>query len=319
MFNSKNEFVMKRFISVLALLCLVASSAMAQKPAKNFYTPKKGDWSVGVTFNPASLGSRLSVQPKNGELAGAYVQGLALNKKQMFILSQDPVAGIRFKYHTSDKTAFRFSAGMNGSVVNYREYVQDDRAVALNPNSMNKVVDNAQSAFNSVSLMLGNEWKLGNGAVKFVFGFDVMYTVAGGKLRYQYGNAITEYNKVPSTMPMMLPTDKEGVNDWSGITAIPYARPVRSYNQGYIHGIGVSLDMGLECFVAERLSLGLALNFTPLMFSIQPRTWTVYEGFNNWSGKVEEFTNLVSPGSNALLYGTENIGCRISMQYYFGK
>ena len=77
--------------------------------------------------------------------------------------------------------------------------------------------------------------------------------------------------------------------------------------------------MGLECFVAERLSLGVALNFTPLMFTIQPRTWTTYEGFNNWSGKVEEFTNLVSPGSNALLYGTENIGCRITMQYYFGK
>ena len=109
------------------------------------------------------------------------------------------------------------------------------------------------------------------------------------------------------------------LNDWTENAAFPYARPVRSYNQGYIHGIGVSVDMGLECFIAERLSVGLALNFTPLMLSIQPRTWTVYEGFNNWSGKVEEFTNLVSPGSNALLYGTENIGCRISLQYYFGK
>ena len=310
---------MKRFISALALICLIATSASAQKSAKSYYTPKKGDWAVGVTFNPASLGSKLAIQPKHGEFAGTYVQGLALDKRQMFIMSQDPVAGIRLKYHTSNKSALRISAGLNGSVVNYREYVTDDRAVALNPNSANKVVDNAQSAFNSVSLMVGNEWKLGKKAVKFVFGFDVMYTVAGGKLRYQYGNAITEYNKVPSTMPMLSTTTNEGVNDWVENAAIPYARPVRSYNQGYIHGIGVSVDMGLECFVAERLSLGLALNFTPLMLTIQPRTWTTYEGFNNWSGKVEEFTNLVSPGSNALLYGTENIGCRISMQYYFGK
>jgi hypothetical protein len=310
---------MKRFISALALICLIATSASAQKSEKSYYTPKKGDWAVGVIFNPASLGSKLAIQPKHGEFAGTYVQGLALDKRQMFIMSQDPVAGIRFKYHTSNKSALRISAGLNGSVVNYREYVTDDRAVALNPNSTNKVVDNAQSAFNSVSLMVGNEWKLGEKAVKFVFGFDVMYTVAGGKLRYQYGNAITEYNKVPSTMPMLDTTTNEGVNDWVENAAIPYARPVRSYNQGYIHGIGISVDMGLECFVAERLSLGVALNFTPLMFTIQPRTWTTYEGFNNWSGKVEEFTNLVSPGSNALLYGTENIGCRISMQYYFGK
>lgn len=310
---------MKRFISALALICLIATSASAQKSEKSYYTPKKGDWAVGVIFNPASLGSKLAIQPKHGEFAGTYVQGLALDKRQMFIMSQDPVAGIRLKYHTSNKSALRISAGLNGSVVNYREYVTDDRAVALNPNSTNKVIDNAQSAFNSVSLMVGNEWKLGEKAVKFVFGFDVMYTVAGGKLRYQYGNAITEYNKVPSTMPMLDTTTNEGVNDWVENAAIPYARPVRSYNQGYIHGIGVSVDMGLECFVAERLSLGVALNFTPLMFTIQPRTWTTYEGFNNWSGKVEEFTNLVSPGSNALLYGTENIGCRITMQYYFGK
>lgn len=310
---------MKRFISALALICLIATSASAQKSEKSYYTPKKGDWAVGVIFNPASLGSKLAIQPKHGEFAGTYVQGLALDKRQMFIMSQDPVAGIRLKYHTSNKSALRISAGLNGSVVNYREYVTDDRAVALNPNSTNKVIDNAQSAFNSVSLMVGNEWKLGEKAVKFVFGFDVMYTVAGGKLRYQYGNAITEYNKVPSTMPMLDTTTNEGVNDWVENAAIPYARPVRSYNQGYIHGIGISVDMGLECFVAERLSLGVALNFTPLMFTIQPRTWTTYEGFNNWSGKVEEFTNLVSPGSNALLYGTENIGCRISMQYYFGK
>ena len=263
---------MKRFISALALICLIATSASAQKSEKSYYTPKKGDWAVGVIFNPASLGSKLAIQPKHGEFAGTYVQGLALDKRQMFIMSQDPVAGIRFKYHISNKSALRISAGLNGSVVNYREYVTDDRAVALNPNSTNKVVDNAQSAFNSVSLMVGNEWKLGEKAVKFVFGFDVMYTVAGGKLRYQYGNAITEYNKVPSTMPMLGTTTNEGVNDWVENAAIPYARPVRSYNQGYIHGIGISVDMGLECFVAERLSLGVALNFTPLMFTIQPRT-----------------------------------------------
>ena len=310
---------MKKILSTLALLCLVASVAVAQTPAKKYYTPQKGDWAIGVSFNPASLGSKIAVQPKAGEFAGTYVQDLALNKKQMFIMSQDPVAAIRFKYHTSETSAVRAAIGINGSFVNYREYVTDDRAVALDPNSQNKVVDCANSAFNSVSIMLGNEWKKGSKAVKFVFGFDVLYSVAGGALTYKYGNVMTEYNRVPSTMPMTQTTTNGGINDWNALGGIGYARPVRSYNQGYIHGLGVSVDMGLEVFVAERLSLGLAMNFTPLMLTFQPRTYTRYEGFDTWQGKVIEFTNLVSPGSRALLYGTENIGCRITMQYYFGK
>lgn len=34
-------------------------------------------------------------------------------------------------------------------------------------------------------------------------------------------------------------------------------------------------------------------------------------------GKVEKYNGLVSPGSDAFLYGTENIGLRLSVNYYF--
>ena len=53
------------------------------------------------------------------------------------------------------------------------------------------------------------------------------------------------------------------------------------------------------------------------MFSFQPQTYTIYEGFSSLSGKVEQYNGLVSPGSNALLYGTENLGCRLTLNYYF--
>lgn len=89
------------------------------------------------------------------------------------------------------------------------------------------------------------------------------------------------------------------------------------YNSGYIHGLGLSVDMGLEVFLAERVSVSLAMNFTPIMVSFQPQTYTVYEGFSSFTGKVENYNGLVSPGSNALLYGTENIGCRLTLNYYF--
>ena len=35
------------------------------------------------------------------------------------------------------------------------------------------------------------------------------------------------------------------------------------------------------------------------------------------TGKVEKYNGLVSPGSDAFLYGTENIGLRLSVNYYF--
>ena len=310
---------MKKILLTVTLVVL-AMMVVAQTQLKDYYIPKKGDWAVGITFNPATLYSqRLSMQPDAGDFAGDYVAGLALNPKQMFILSQDPLAAIRFKYHLNECAAFRTTLGINGSLVNYREYVRDDYAFALDPNTQNKVIDMATSLYNSVTLMLGSEWKKGNKAVKFVFGVDFMYTIAGGMLNYEYGNKLTELNPVPSTMPMMGLEIVGGVNDFEAQNGLSYARPIKSYHHGYIHGIGLACDLGLECFVAERLSLGIALNFTPIMLAIQPQTWTVYEGFNTNSGAVVNYNSLISPGSNALLYGTENVGCRISLQYYFGK
>ena len=310
---------MKKILLTICMFAFVATTMVAQSGTKSYYTPKKGDWTIGVTFNPASLGSGLMIKPNAGDFAGDYVADLALNPKQMFILSQDPLAAIRLKYQVSDAAAFRASVGINGSLVNYLEYVQDDLAHSINPDSQNKVIDRATSSFNSVSLLLGSEWKKGSKAVKFVFGVDLMYTIAGGMLNYEYGNKLTEFNPVPSTMPMMGNVLVGGVNDFEQQNGLAYARPVKSYNQGYVHGIGLSCDVGLECFVAEHLSIGLALNFTPLMLTMQPQTWTMYEGFNTNSGTVVNFNSLVSPGSNALIYGTENIGCRISLQYYFVK
>lgn len=297
----------------MLVLCIGIGAIDAQE--KNLFTPKKGTWTVGVTFNPASIGSGIAIQPKNGEFAGDYLSGLAANPKQMFIISKDPMASIKFKYYTSSNTAFRLSFGINGSLVNYREYVQDDMAKALNPDSQNQVADCATSSMNSFSVLLGKEWTRGKGAVRFVYGVDFMYTIAGGHMFFKYGNAMTDLNRAPSTMPM---TQSGGDlnnyidEDWG----IQYGRPVARKNIGYIHGIGISADAGIEVFLADRISLTAAMNFTPVMLTFQPQTYSVFEGFSTKTGKVERVNGLVSPGSRAALYGTQNIGCRISLTYY---
>ena len=55
----------------------------------------------------------------------------------------------------------------------------------------------------------------------------------------------------------------------------------------------------------------------------QPQTYTTYEGYTSLAiaggsdeGSVIEYNKLVSPGSTGLLYGTNNFGLRLSLNYY---
>ena len=190
-------------------------------------------------------------------------------------------------------------------------------ALALNPDSQNQVVDEIQSKMNSGSLMLGCELMCGTKTVRFIVGADLLYSIAGGHLLFNYGNKMTDLNRIPSSMPMTSEMKEGSVNDFTSRFGIAYGRPLDRYNSGYISAFGLSLDMGIEVFIAERISTGLTMSFTPVAVAFQPETYTVYEGFCSYTGKVENYTGYVSPGSNALLYGIENFGVRISMNYYF--
>ena len=299
----------------MMLLILTGVSLTAQE--KQPYTPAKGDVSVGVVFNPASMSSQMLAQPKPGEFVGKWISDNAASPHQMFMLSQDPVAAVRLRYRTSRNWAIRGSVGFNGSIVNYREYVQDDLAVSLDPDSQNKVVDEITSSMNSGSLMFGCEYLAGTGKVRFIFGVDLLYSVAGGRLLFDYGNAMSDLNHVPSSMPMTSGMKEGSVNDFTSRLGIDYGRPVERYNSGYIQALGLSFEMGIEVFLDARISAGLSMNFTPAAVTFQPETYTVYEGFSTYTGSVERYTGYVSPGSNAILYGIENFGARLSLNYYF--
>ena len=280
-----NRILFSAFVLFLMAAVSLAVSLTAQE--RKYYTPEKGDWSVGVIFNPASMSSQMLAQPKPGDFVGKWISDNAASPHQMFMLSQDPVAAVRVKYRTSRNWSVRASVGFNGSLVNYREYVPDDLALALDPDSQNQVVDEIQSRMNSGSLMLGCEYMSGGRAVRFVFGADLLYSIA------------------PSSMPMTSEMKEGSVNDFTARLGIAYGRPVDRYNSGYISALGISFDMGIEVFLDEKISAGLTMNFTPVAVTFQPETYTVYEGFSTYTGKVESYTGYVSPGSNALLYGIE--------------
>ena len=313
---------MKKILATLLAAMIALPMLQAEeKKSQEWQEPATGTWSIGFTFNPVSLASRLTVQPKVGSAVNSTIAGSMAIEKQLFALSQDPVLAIRAKYRMLPNWNLRMALGFSGSHIHYAEYVQDDAAVMMNPASENKVSDAVKSDLTSGNLVLGAEFVKGK-KVKFAMGFNLLYAIGGGQLNFAYGNAMTYSNPVPSSMPYSgwINGGSAALNPDHGAAAaqgIAWARPLKTNNSGVHHGIGVSMDMGVEWFFQERISLGAAVTFSPFMFTFRPQTYTVMEGLSSFTGKVEQYNLLVSPGSWSCLYGTDNIGFQLSMNYYF--
>lgn len=317
--------------------------AAAQNTTKKIYNPKAGDFAIGITFNPLGIQNH-TYQPEKESFAGAFVSGLGSTPKQMFILATDPMISFMINYHFTEVVSLRANIGLSGSVVNYKEYVINDAAYLAN-NKVGlwydeKTFDVATSKLNGTTIGLGLEFTKAFGRLAFVGGFGLQYAVGGGSLSFKYGNpltkAIMEDNLTtlpngPHTMNYMALTGDGSLNEWEKVKDLAnkygqeltpketysYGRPKERYNVGMNHGIGITADMGLEYFFAGRMSLSAAVTFTPIMVVFQPQTRTTYEVWDSTNHKVSEFPEaMVSPGSTALLYGTQNIGLRLAFKYY---
>ena len=310
----------KIFATVLAAVMMIPMLNAEEKKSQGWEEPQVGSWAIGITFNPVSLASRLTVQPKTGTAVNGTISGSMALEKQLYALSQDPVLAFRVKYRVKENWNLRAALGFSGSHIHYTEYVQDDAAVLQNPSSENKVSDVVKSDLTSGNLILGAEFVKGK-KVKFTMGFSFLYAIGGGKLNFQYGNAISQQNPIPSSMPYSnwINGDGAALNPDNGAAVrqgIAWARPLKTNNSGVHHGLGVSMDMGIEWFFQDRISLGAAVTFSPVMFTFQPQTYSIMEGLSSKSGKVEQYNLLVSPGSWSCLYGTDNLGFQLSLNYY---
>jgi len=310
---------MKRIMLVLGALVVSAGVLMAEEKEWKNHVPEVGSVSIGMTFNVASLATQMQAQPKANTHLGNFMfdntatsKGLFLTPASMYILSQDPVAAIRVKWRMTEHWTFRASVGLNGSHTDYSEYVRDDLAFLLDPNSENKVVDHLKADLNSTNFAVGAEFTAGPRNLKFVAGVNLLYAFAGGKMNFTYGNELTTANKVPTSL-----IGGTGYDDFAGGKGIVWGRPLERKNAGFTHGIGIQADMGIEWFFVDHLSLGAMVTFTPLMFMKQSQTYSIYEGYSAKTGNVEQYNKLVSPGSWACLYGTYNLGFQLSLNYYF--
>ena len=308
----------KLAITGLALLCAIAG-VFAQEEnegqKKSSKVPSTGNVSLAIRFNPiAAHKANEIVETDPGMFLGNTIMNVedkSTNPNQMFFLSQDPMVSLQAKYHLSRRMAVRLNVGFSGGNINYREYVKDDAALANDPLSEQVVTDKINCKYTGGAASVGMEFNTDK-ALRFVGGFNIVYAWGGGKMSYEYGNRLTELNRVPTTMDKVTT-----INEFVPNSQMSYARPVEQYNIGVNHGVGISGDMGVEWYFIDHVSIGARVSILPVMWAFQPQTYSVYEGYNEITGAVQEYNSLVSEGSNYFLYGTNNISVSFSIGYTF--
>lgn len=282
--------IMKR-ISLLILTALILGSsaltAMAQERKEDF-TPKRGDFGISVMASPLT------------ELTNAF-KGTAYTPMQ-------PTVTISGKYMVTDHGALFLNLGWLYRNSNDTYYTRDDAAYAVDPFTMDKVTDAVRANTSGGNFSFGFEGRVGMGRAQGVFGIGAMYAFSYYDSRYTYGNAITAVNQVPSTA-------FNGINGTS-VPGVSYQRYLRQFSGAPTHTAGLLAYAGIEWFVAPKVSLGARVNLIAA-YSWTNATYYVAEGYNTMTAQVEEWTELLSPSSGAIDFGTENIGADLSINVYF--
>lgn len=268
------------------------------------FLPQEGDFAFSINANPFvnfvgnmfnnSTENRINNKRIGGE---AYIT---------------PLVSLAGKYMITDHFGVRVNLGWIYGYQNTGYYVRDDAAHFLNPLSHQKVKDryiytNAGGSFNAAA-----EYRIGNRRIQGVVGGGLVYAFTISRERFSYGNGITELNINPSVSPEL---PQYTIADLDGFMS---QRCLSRYQGSPTHYLGLMGFVGFEWFLCPWFSLGAEVNVSAL-YNWTQEVYTEVEGFNTVTGKKETWTELVSPRSHGVNFGTGNIGANLSLTFYFNR
>ncbi len=291
---------MKKFISLIVAGLMPFVAISAQNEGGKNYLPEKGDMAFGINVKPVLkyVGNVFNSSVDN-ELD--YLGGEPISTKE-YRNDIIPDVSVMGKYMLTENWGLRANVGMMFGTDKKRSYVADDQNAELNPFDETKLIDVKKTKKNGMSLLLGAEYRKGNNRVQGVFGMGVLFGVLSEKTTYKYANAVTSLNQNPTSA---------WYSDWA---KSPYRPLEEKTDKGVFYGITGSA--GIEWFVAPKVSLGAEVNLS--LYGINKgQLYTISEGYNVASQKVEERTDLTSPGDRNFRFGTENLGGSLYMAFYF--
>ncbi|OJV38702.1 MAG: hypothetical protein BGO29_04280 [Bacteroidales bacterium 36-12] len=296
-------------IILASLLVLVSIHVVAEdkQTRETPILPKAGDIGLGIDLVPVL------------DYVGNMFNGNTFNSLNSFggepVLIAGPFApnlAIRGKYMYTDNMALRLSFATLGRTYNQKLYIRDDAAFFHDPLSEAKLIDVYKHHRTGMEIALGSEWRRGYNRIQGYAGADLIFGFERTTDTYEYANLITEINQTPSRTAGLFNVPPTPI-------AVPYwtqAYVTGRYHDGNNLFVGLGAVVGVEYFISSHLSLGGEVSLYALqMFSRQ--SYQEQEGFNTLTNKVEKRTELLSPGSNGFAFGTDNLGGKLYMMFYF--
>lgn len=303
---------MKKIISIVLVAILAlpmvanAKESPEEKATKDYssWLPTQGEWSIGFGLDPISsfVGNLFNNSTSNKLSA---LSGEALNYKGL----PKSTISIMGTYMLTNNWELRANVGFGFRYQANNKYALDDKALAIDPFSKEKVTDTEKIRDLSGSISFGAQYRVGKTRpVQGVFGVGLMYVFGVQDTRYSYGNAITELNQKPTI----------AVGTYSSSVAgyMPNARLLsQTTSMSLEHAVGLYGSVGIEWFVAPHICLGANVNLD-FLYSICPAHDNKYEGYNILTGNVEEYIEKVNPASHAIDFSTNNIGANLYVAFY---
>ena len=292
-------------ISALLMLSVLPLGVLSAQEEKD-YLPKAGDLAIGIDMQPVYT------------FFGNLANGDAGNTLGQFGGEGTLWGGISImgKLMLDNTTALRVNVGVNKDVTKTYQYSNDDEARFLNPLSEAKVQDLNQCNNAAYQIAAGIEFRRGKNRIQGYLGADLILGLEKERYQFSYGNALSDVNQTPSrhnynNVPGLAGTGAPNITNvgyWTSTFA------TESYRKTLI--AGVAGRVGVEYFVAPKLSFGGEVSLV-VAEGFDRGSYTKSEGVNKTTAKVETHTELISPASRQFHIGTEDLGGRLFMMFYF--
>ncbi len=289
-------------ITALLMLSVLPLGVLTAQDEKD-YLPKAGDWAIGIDMQPvySFFGNLANGDAGNGlgQFGGEDAFGAI------------PGVSIMGKYMLDNTTALRFNVGIDKAVDHHYDFRLDDEARFINPLSESKVKDYYKHNDATYSIAAGIEFRKGKNRIQGYVGGDLVFEYDKERYQISYGNILTEVNQTPTRDAATyngLGLGAHNVNYWKATYL------TESYRKTAI--LGLAGKVGVEYFVAPKLAFGGEVSLIAAE-RFEAGSYTIQEGYNPTTAKVETHTELEDPANRQFYLGTLDMGGKLFMIFYF--
>ncbi|HNQ12057.1 MAG TPA: hypothetical protein PKM16_02550 [Bacteroidia bacterium] len=277
---------MKKIILVAAL-AIATTSAFAQT-SKNGHriAPESGDWGISIDAHPLL----------------DYVGNLANGNQgnQGFGFEYATPWAITGLMYIDENTAYRGTLGFNPINSAKTTNIVDQDGSTSNPPAT--VEDTRKMSSTVIQLGAGIQKTRGSHRVIGKYGAEAHIGLGSGKTTYEFGNAFSSSNTTPTSTV-----------DFDNGYSSPVGSRMTEYKQGSTFNFGVRAFIGVEYFVAPKVSLcgeyGLGIGISS---TGEGEMTTEY-----WNGTGVATQTSKSGKSSEFNFGVDNMGGAIRGTFYF--